>query len=58
MLRRLDERLLVAALCVALAAGAAALVGLNRSGLDADRAADARAPIGAQWAARVAWGRP
>jgi hypothetical protein len=56
--RRLDEWLLVAALCVALAAATAALVGSGRDGGAGERDAGAGPSLGAGWPARVAWGRP
>ncbi len=57
-MRRVDEWLLVAALCVALAAATAALAGRGWDGGAGERAAGAGSPLGAGWPARVAWGRP
>ena len=57
-MRRLEEWLLVAALCVALAAATAALVGSGWGGSAGERASAAGPSLGAGWPARVAWGRP
>ena len=55
---RLDEWLLVAALCIALAAATAAVAGGGWDGGAGERAAGAGPSLGAGWSARVAWGRP
>ena len=57
-MRRLREWVLVAALCVALAAATAALVGRGWDGGAGERATGAGPSLGAGWSARVAWGRP
>jgi hypothetical protein len=56
--RRLEGWVLVAALCVVLAAATAALVGKGWNGGAGERAAGAGPSLGAGWSARVAWGRP